>query len=103
VRGKLRLSLTLSEPAELIVVVSKLVSGRKVHGRCVARARHGRRCLAAVRKLTLHIAGRRGSNVLTPRMSALSPGRYAITVVATNSVGERSTSHTVEVAVARRA
>jgi hypothetical protein len=103
VRGKVRLSLRLSEPAELTVVVAELVSGRKVHGRCVARARRGRRCRRSARKLTLHIAARRGSDALDPRMRPLSAGRYAITVVATNSVGEPSTAHTVQVAVRGRA
>jgi hypothetical protein len=35
-------------------------------------------------------------------MHALSPGRYAVTVVATNSVGERSRTHTAVVTVRHR-
>jgi outer membrane protein assembly factor BamB len=102
VHGKLRLSLTLSEPAELTLVVSRLVPGRKVGGRCRVHARHGRRCQVSVRKLTVHIAARRGSDTPRPRMQALAPGRYTVTVVATNSVGERSRTHTAEVTVRRR-
>jgi hypothetical protein len=103
VRGKLRLSLTLSEPARLTIVVSKLVPGRKVHGRCRVRARHGRRCEESTRKLTLQIAAREGSDSPRPRMHALSPGRYSVTVVATNSVRERSRTHTAVVTVRHRA
>lgn len=102
VRGKLRLSLRLSQPAELTVAVSKLVPGRKVHGRCRAGARHGRRCQASVRKLTLNRAVRQGSDTLRPLMHALAPGRYVITITATNSAGEASKPHSVVVAVRAR-
>jgi hypothetical protein len=101
VRAKLRLALTLSEPAELTVVVSKLVPGRNVHGRCRVGARPGQRCTTSVRERTLHLAARRGPDTLRPRMHALPAGRFTVTVVATNSAGERSRSQAAVVIVRR--
>jgi outer membrane protein assembly factor BamB len=101
VRGKLRLSLALSEPAKLTVVIAKLVPGRIVHRRCRAAARRGRRCQASLRKATLHLSGRAGRDSLRPRMRSLAPGRYAITVTARDAFGGRSRPRTVVVVVRR--
>lgn len=102
VHRKLRLRLTLSEAARLTVVIWKLVPGRIVHRRCRVGARHGRRCQVLVRKLTLHLNGRGGANSLRPRMRALAPGRYLVTVIAIASDGARSRRHTAVVTVRRR-
>jgi outer membrane protein assembly factor BamB len=99
---KLRLSLTLSEPARLTVVVWKLVPGRIVHRRCRARAKHGRRCQATLYELTLRLNGGGGADALRPRMRALAPGRYLVTVIAIGSGGARSRLHATVVTVPRR-
>jgi hypothetical protein len=101
VHGKLRLSLVVSEPARLTVVVSKLVPGRRVRGHCRAAAGQGRRCTVPVRKLTLRRSGRRGTNRWQPRMHGLAPGRYRITVTALSAAGKRSKPRTVVILVPR--
>ncbi len=99
VHRKLRLSLILSESASLTVVVAKLVPGRVVHRRCRAGARHGRRCLLAHRKMVLYLNGKSGRNAFKPRMRALPPGRYAVTITARDAAGARSKHSTVVVVV----
>lgn len=102
VHRKLRLRLTLSESARLTVVVWKLVPGQIVQRRCRPGARHGRRCQAAFYKLTLDLTVQAGVNALRPRMRALAPGRYRVTVVAIGPDGARSRVHAVVVTVRRR-
>ncbi len=99
VKGKLRIGLVLSEPAKLTAVVSKLVAGRRVRRQCRAGARHGRRCTAELQRTTLRMTGRRGRNSVRPRMHALPPARYAVTVTALTASGGRSKSHTVVIVV----
>jgi outer membrane protein assembly factor BamB len=101
VHRKLRISLTLSEAAKLTVVVSRLVPGRRVHRHCRVRARRGRRCTAAQHRTTIRLSGRRGKDSFQPRMRALPPGRYAITVTALSPSRRRSRPHTVVVVVRR--
>ncbi|MBV8431839.1 MAG: PQQ-binding-like beta-propeller repeat protein [Solirubrobacterales bacterium] len=98
-RRKLRIDLVLSEPAQLTVVVAKLVAGRRVGRSCRVGARHGRRCAVARRRTTLRWRGRRGHNGFRPRMRALAPGRYLLTVTALTSSGGRSRPHAVVVVV----
>jgi outer membrane protein assembly factor BamB len=101
VHRKLRLSLTLSERAKLTVVVSRTVSGRVVHRRCRLAAKHGRRCSTSVRTVTLLLNGRRGRNSFKPRMRALAPGRYTVTVTARDAGGRRSKRYTATFVVRR--
>lgn len=101
VRRRLRLSLTLSEPARLTVVVWKLVPGRRVHRRCRVGARHGRHCEAAVERLIFHLSARAGSDRFRPRMRPLPPGRYLVTVTAVASDGGRSLPRRAVVTVRR--
>lgn len=102
VHRRLRVSLTLSEPARLTVVVWRLVPGRTVHGRCRTAARHGRRCTRSVMKLRFHVNARAGADRFRPRMRALSPGRYLVTVVAVAAHGGRSPRSSRTITVPRR-
>jgi outer membrane protein assembly factor BamB len=99
VKRKLRISFRLSLPARVTAVVAKLVPGRRVHHICRAGARHGRRCTAALRRATLRKSGRRGRNAWRPRMHALAPARYTVTISALTSSGGRSKPHTVVIVV----
>jgi outer membrane protein assembly factor BamB len=99
VHRKLRLSLFLSEPASLTVVLAKLVPGRLVHHRCRAGARHGRRCLTTHRKLVMHLNGKVGRNAFKPRMRPLPAGSYLVTVTARDAAGAGSKPSTVVVVV----
>jgi hypothetical protein len=102
VHRRLRLSLTLSEPARLTVVVWKLVPGRMVHRACRAGAKQGRRCEASVKKLIFNLNAQGGSDVLRPWMRPLTPGRYLVTVTAVVADGARSAPRSARVTVERR-
>ena len=101
VHRKLRLSITLSAPAELKIVVFKLVLGRMVHRRGRAGAEHGRRCEATVKKLTFRLHTQAGADVLHLRMRPLPPGRYLVTVTAFASNGAHSRPRSALVTVRR--
>ena len=98
-RGKLRIKLTLSQQAKLIVVIAKRLPGRKVHRRCVVSAKHGRRCVVSQQKRRLRLHGSAGRDSFKLRMRALPPGRYAITITAVAPTGARSKPATVIVVV----
>jgi Bacterial Ig-like domain (group 3) len=100
VREKLRFSLILSKPVKFTVAIAKLVPGRRIHRRCRAQAKHGRRCMASLRLRILLLNGRVGHDGFRPRMRRLPPGDYAITVTARDRFGGRSKPRTVVVIVA---
>lgn len=88
VRGKLRLAVTLSEPAALKIGVWKLVFGRMAQGRCSSSAKHGRGCWIWERVLVRYrrqLGG--GLSRLRLRMQALPPRKYLVAVTATGSGG----------------
>jgi outer membrane protein assembly factor BamB len=101
VHHRLRLSLLLSEPARVIVRISKLVPGRFVHGRCRIGAKHGRGCLKRMPAAPLWLSGRAGANSFRPPR-LMSPGRYAVMVSAVDASGRRSLPHTIVVIVMLR-
>jgi outer membrane protein assembly factor BamB len=98
---KLQLKLVLSTPAKLTIVLSRNLAGRIVHRRCRAGARRGRRCTVLLRKATFTISAKQGANTLTPRMRALAPGPYTVTVTGVSASGGRSRRYTVTFVVPR--
>jgi outer membrane protein assembly factor BamB len=101
VKRKLWLSLTLSVPAKLTIVLSRPLAGRIVHRRCRAGVKRGRRCTILLRKAIFRINARQGRQTLRPRMKPLAPGRYVVTVTAISASGGRSRRYTVTVVVRR--
>ncbi len=94
---------TLSKVASVRITFSKLVSGRRVRGHCVADKRSLKRRPKCARRVgagsllrrrlpagrrTLSFSGRVGHK-------ALSPGRYQATLLATDAIGRRSRPRTV--------
>ncbi|MDQ6744993.1 MAG: PQQ-binding-like beta-propeller repeat protein [Actinomycetota bacterium] len=83
------LRLRLSEAGRVTVSISRLLGGRRVHGHCVAGARHGRRCtvlrLRARRRFTAAAGPRRLRLVLR----GLGPGSYLVRI-ALNAHGKPS-------------
>jgi hypothetical protein len=91
-------SFRLNERASIAFTFSEGVKGRKVGKRCLPGAPKGhkhKRCLRTVTVGTLSFVGHPGLNrvVFQGRISAskrLKPGRYTLSVVATNSAAESS-------------
>ncbi len=83
------LSVHLSEPATVTLVITTKVTGRKVHGRCQANAKRGKRCSLTITR-TLRFSGRAGSNQFRVRVSGLRPGRYGVTIIARDAGGRTS-------------
>jgi outer membrane protein assembly factor BamB len=99
VRHRLHVTLSLSEPAGLTVVISRLVPGRMAHRRCHAGAKRGSKCQASQPITTLHASGQ-GRDATESVLQTLPPGRYSITVTADAS-GARSKPASVSVLVRR--
>lgn len=92
---------SLSERARVLLVVDRLIPGRRRAGRCRPAARSGPRCTAVVRRAVVTLT-RGASRAATMRIPArlggrrLAPGRYRITVTAKDPATGRT-------AAARRA
>jgi outer membrane protein assembly factor BamB len=96
------LSLTLSEPGSLRVVISLRLSGRRVHGRCRAGARTGARCRYEIRKSTQSFTAVQGSNRFTLRWHGPPAGHYVAAIVARSLAGLSSRRHTIAFTLKRR-
>lgn len=101
-----KLTTSLSEQAKLSIRIARLVPGRKSGRRCSTNVRTGKRCTASRSVGSLSALGRAGKVVLTipakvPRR-ALAPGRYRITVQATDSDGLPSAARSLTVKVKRK-
>jgi hypothetical protein len=91
--------LTLNTAATVRLTFTRAAEGRRVHGRCVARSRRNRlarHCSREVAAGALVFAGAHaGVNRIAfqghlSRRSRLLPGRYTVTVVASNAAGRSS-------------
>jgi hypothetical protein len=88
----------LSEPAKATLTFSQPKTGRKVGRRCVTQTRrnkHKRRCTIPNVRGTLTFNGHAGTNRVRfqgrlSRTKTLRPGRYTLTITATDSAGNRS-------------
>jgi outer membrane protein assembly factor BamB len=101
VRGKLRFKVALSEPAEVRIVVWRLLDGRLRHGRCHAYAKHGRRCAVLAYWLARHRNLEAGMSGLRLHMRPLPRGAYVLTVTAIGP-GGRSQTRTVQLTIDHR-
>lgn len=101
-----KLTTKLSERAKLSIRIARLVPGRKSGKRCSTKARHGKRCTAVRPVGSFSAPGRAGKVTLTVpakvRRRALAPGRYRITVLATDRDGLRSAARSLKVTVTRK-
>jgi hypothetical protein len=91
-------SFNLNEQARVTFAFTQQLPGRKVRGKCVApnkHNRHKRACKRTVTRGTLAFTGHPGTNKVffDGRLSPskrLKPGRYTLTITATNAVGQHS-------------
>jgi hypothetical protein len=90
-------SFSLSEPATVELTFNRRLPGRRVSGgKCVAQTRnntHKARCQRTVNAGSLHRTAHAGMNELHffGRLSPtkrLAPGRYTVTIIATNTAGQ---------------
>ena len=92
------LTFTLDQQAAVSFGFRRLVTGRRVHSRCVAQTRRNRTAKSCTREVPagqLGLTGHSGRNSVkffgwTSRSSHLAPGRYTLVVTATSSTGLRS-------------
>ena len=90
--------LTLNETASLRLTFTQMLTGRQVHGRCLAKTTKNHRAHTCKRTRTegdLTFPGHAGRNTITfqgriSRTVALSPGSYIVTIMASNSAGHSS-------------
>ena len=102
-------SFSLNEGATVTFSFARLVSGRKVGGKCVAQTRRNRRepsCKGTLTGGKLTLAGRSGTNTVAfqGRISAaktLAPGRHKLVVTATNPAAMRSAPKSLNFTVVR--
>lgn len=101
-----KLTTKLSEQAKLSIQVARLVPGRKSGTHCSTKARDGKRCTAVRSVGSLSASGGAGKVTITvPAKVArrtLAPGRYRITVQATDSGGLRSAARALTVTVTQK-
>jgi hypothetical protein len=101
--------LALNEATGVSFTFKRVLAGRKVGRRCVAQTvknRHRRSCTRTISAGALTFAGHPGANALTfqGKLSAgkrLVPGRYTVTILATNSRGQRSAGSTLGFTIVR--
>jgi RTX calcium-binding nonapeptide repeat (4 copies) len=96
----------LSEDARVTITIARKLRGRLKGGRCVARARSGRKC---TRLVTAAMLVRANSSAGLNRVAysgrvggrALRPGRYRATVRAVDAAGNRSRASSLQLAVVK--
>ena len=99
----------LNEPAAVKLVFTQQSSGRKVAGRCVPptrRNKHKRRCTRTVTVATLSLQGHAGNNSVrfqgrVSRHKKLRPGRYTLTITATDASGLHTTPQSVSFTIVK--
>jgi hypothetical protein len=88
--GRIRLRLTLSVAATIMVAVEKAAPGHVVDKRCRAGHRAAHRCRAWSTMRTLKLRGKRGKNSFLLRTTKLRRGRYRLSLIARDLAGRRS-------------
>lgn len=76
------------------MTVKFALGGRKVHGKCVASAKHGKRC--TVKRGKRRFVGSSGTNTFRFSAKGLKPGHYTATLTATNLAGKTSPARTLK-------
>ncbi len=85
----LALTLTLSQPVTIKVLIAQIVKGLEHGGVCKPTDRKGRRnCTTTVEKRTLTFLGSAGSNALELKLAGLGEGSYTVTILAENANGK---------------
>jgi hypothetical protein len=99
----------LTQPARATLTFSQPKLGRKVGRRCVTQTRrnkHNRRCTIPNVRGTLTVTGHARTNKVRfqgrlSRTKTLKPGRYTLTITATDSAGNRSNAKSTTFTIVR--
>jgi alpha-tubulin suppressor-like RCC1 family protein len=102
-------SFSLNEQATVRLSFLQLLEGRRSGHGCIAATRENRQrksCSYTVTRGTLSLAGHSGTNKVVftgwiSRTSELKPGRYELTIAATNSTGQHSAPVSLGFTIAR--
>ena len=103
-------SFNLNESARVSFAFTQPASGRKVGTRCVTPNRQNKKKPRCTRKLTrgtLSFTAHVGSNKVRfqgriARSKKLKPGRYTLTMIATNAAGQRSLPHSLSFTIVKK-
>ena len=101
---------SLTQPATATLTFSQPKAGRKVRGRCRSLTRANRRkprCTIANVRGSLILSAHAGTNKVRfqgrlSRSKKLKPGRYTLTITATDSAGNRSNAKATRFTIVRR-
>ncbi len=92
--GGTSLNVKLAVAGKVKVVITQIISGRKVNGVCKASAKKGSKCTIKKQVRTVTFNGKKGSNKLSFKLKGLKKGSYSAKLTATNSAGKTSNSVT---------
>lgn len=103
-------SFALSESARYVLTFSRTTTGRRSKGRCVAQTKRNRRNRACVRIVaagSLGLGGHAGSNRVSfqgrlTRVKRLALGRYSVSIIATDALGQRTKPQQLTFTIVRR-
>ena len=104
-------SFHINQQAHIRLTFGKQTDGRDVRSRCVTQTpnnKHESQCMRTVDAGTLRLSAHPGSHMLhfdgrVSRTRKLKPGRYALTIVATNSTGHHSNLRTLKFTIVQSA
>jgi hypothetical protein len=82
------LKLTVSQPAQITVLITQTVKGHKVKGVCKRHAKTGKRCTTTITKRTLTFSAGAGANHFKLKLPGLANGAYTATITAQNANGK---------------
>jgi hypothetical protein len=79
------LKLTLSQPAQITLMIAQIVKGHTVSGVCKRHAKNGKSCTTTITKRTLPFSASAGANTFKLRLPGLANGAYTATITAQNT------------------
>ncbi len=102
-------SFALDGAASVGLTFTQKLAGRSVKGRCVKPTKRNRKqpaCKRTVTRGALTMSGHPGANKVSfqgriTRSKKLGPGRYSLTIAATNAAGLRSAAQTLSFTIVR--
>ncbi|MFL5861222.1 MAG: hypothetical protein ACJ780_10630 [Solirubrobacteraceae bacterium] len=95
------LRVIVSEAARIRIQINRLLSGRKVRGRCRVGPQHGARCTLHRHMRRISLRAQRGASRHHLSLRRLVPARYAAAITAFGRGGVRSRTLTTRFQIVR--